>query len=438
MEEERRPRDGSFPILERKIRRGVKLIINPNNMISPAAIVSREHGYVEMEPRAGWDTQAWVKSAVQITHNLQAIAPGDRYLGDLPNYRPPRVPNRAVQPPRPKIVDGQVVDSGVPELPPPPDPLELIRRGSVDSWPLGVSSDGEFAEFRPRMHVHAAVVGATGTGKTASLGYMWAAHAVMQDRYHLIVLDPEGGVDWGRWKRCAEVVEVDYTTFPGYVEQLAVLMDDIHRPSVAVVIEEFGDLMGRLRVDDRALYNRTVGLLETIMRRGRKARMHLLLLDQAPTHWPGQVVANARWVAAFRLGPHRGNALQIYGAERLPERGVFLWDSERYVAPHVAPVLDELLSQLPRSELRMLDRSVFVRSDRTDRSSVDTPSLPNTERPNGWSPTEIQEAVWSYLARNPEATQAELRREFGLSRAYVHELWHRWRDERFDGREDGG
>ena len=72
-----RPKDGSFALRTYKLVDDSTLIINPNNMIAGAAIISPQDGYAELTPLAGWERQLELRKAVQITHHLQATSPGD-------------------------------------------------------------------------------------------------------------------------------------------------------------------------------------------------------------------------------------------------------------------------------------------------------------------------------------------------------------------------
>lgn len=77
-----RPVDGAFPLQRHKLKGGRTLIVNPNTMISPAAIVDPRDGYHEWEHPAGWDVVTHIRELVERANMIRAIFPGDRVRMD--------------------------------------------------------------------------------------------------------------------------------------------------------------------------------------------------------------------------------------------------------------------------------------------------------------------------------------------------------------------
>ena len=355
-----RVRDGSYPLREYKLPGGAKLLVDPNKMVGPAGIFHPEHGWTELDPRAGWDIQALIAQAVQRTRTMGALAPGDDVLprikwpigriGGVPNAATGRLVAGAYDPKPPRIIGGN--DDDIVDVEPlrPPDPLALLQSGSKTSWVIGQGQGGEQATFEPAIHAHAAIVGSTGTGKTTSAGFALAAQAI-RSGYHLIILDPDGGADWRRFSEHAEWHETDREMFADQIREIYRVYQSRANGyagrSTLVIIEEYGDLISQLRMTDRNAARHVDAMMDEILRRGRKRRMHVVIVDQYPDKWSPQIVAGTKFRAVFRLGPNQGAKVQEYKADQLPDRGVFLWRSARYAAPHVEPLLPAILRRLP-------------------------------------------------------------------------------------------
>jgi NAD(P)-dependent dehydrogenase (short-subunit alcohol dehydrogenase family) len=202
-----------------------------------------------------------------------------------------------------------------------------------------------------------------GTGKTSSVGYLLATHA-LRNGWHVVILDADNGNAWTPFAAHAEHVEADAETLPS---QMAALYDEFQRrsrlladagaadmlampdapPRVLAVVEEYGDLRHTLGLRDARAAATVDGQLDTILRRGRKCGVHVALLDQYPEHWSQQVLAGVKWLAVFRLGPNQGSKVEEYKAHQLPQRGAFLVHGVQYTAWHTAPAVRQLLADVP-------------------------------------------------------------------------------------------
>ena len=385
--ERNRQRDGAFalreywlePLPRRALnwlsgRPSARAIYDPNANMSHAAVI-HDAVYV-VEPAAGWDRQLAYVHDIERTRRAQAVSPGDATLG-LPWYGGGLsgrggIPNAATgrllagaydKRPSPPVVDAPQPAAQLPPPPPADLPLDYaLERTETQAWPLGYDEAGNLAWFNPLLDAHAAVVGATGTGKTTSAGYLLACHALRQG-WHVVVFDADDGASWSSFATQAECCPTSTDVFEA---QIAALHAEFERRQgllsearafdigqlagerrVLVVIEEYGDLSRTLRLRDRAAAQRVEGQMDTLMRRGRKAGVHLVLLDQYPEYWSNQLLANAKFRIVFQLGPNQGAKLEEYDAAKLPARGAFLLRGQRYTAWHTAPHLRRLLADVP-------------------------------------------------------------------------------------------
>jgi hypothetical protein len=477
-DERNRQRDGAFALREYHVEPWTKRMVNTltgkpsprvildvNAMMTHAAMVYQ--GVHLAEPPAGWDRQLAYMGDVERTRRVQAAIAGDSVLGNpfvnlqrgiggVANAATGRMLAGAYD--KPIKPQPQTIDQPQAQITMQPANVTLgdaMRRTEEQSWPLGYAEDGTLATFNPLWHSHAAIVGSPGTGKTTSVGYLLAAHALRQG-WHVVILDADNGVAWSPFVQWAEHAETDTDAFPGQVDvltqelnrRMGIMKDagvtDISGVSgirrMLIVIEEYGDLIATLRMRSRAAADEIDTKVDTLLRRGRKAGMHFGLIDQYPENWSNQIIAGTKFRAVFQLGPNQGAKVEEYKAGELPARGVFLNRGKRYTAWHAQPPLRQLLADVPAMSVptRILGGAAFGRS-------VDTwggESTSGSERPNAYTeqpapnavddgPTDKQAAVWAWRDAHPEGTQADLRREFEhrgieIARGYVSDLWHKW------------
>ena len=206
------------------------------------------------------------------------------------------------------------------------------------------------AIFNPALHGHGGIVGSTGTGKTTGAAFTMTAAAVKAG-YHVILLDPDGGQDWGVFRQHTEWMETDRDMLP---DQIMALNNEYLRRAdggrytpLLVVIEEYGDLIKQLRSLHRQEAENVDTVIDAILRRGRRRGVHVLLVDQYPEYWSQQVIAGVKWRAVHRLGPNQGAKLEEYNVSKLPNRGAFRHDGQQYEAWHAAPAMRQLLATMP-------------------------------------------------------------------------------------------
>lgn len=435
-----RQRDGSFPLREYKLGGGAKLLVDPNAMVSAAAVIHPEYGYVETEPRAGYEHQLAIRQGDRITRHLQAMNPGDDILerigGMMPGQRsrmdaatgkllagfynrPPRATNP--EPPR------QIIEASAPA---PVERLTLsdaLRRSSSKAFLMGQAADGKQAIFDLDAHHNLGIIGSPGTGKSHGSGYQLVLAAIAHG-YHVIILDPKGGVDFGMFARSAEWQETD----PWLIaDQLGALTSEHERriqllrqhnasnmwelnghapPRVMTVIEEYGALQEDLQASNPAKAKQVDHQINQLMRTGRATGLHFALLDQDTEFWSNAVRGAAKCRLVYKVDESEAARIREYTAPDLPDRGAFLLRKNEYRSWHVQPKVRQLLAQLPALDAPRL--LAPISSERSDYTAADAPH-------NGWeeldesnadgSAGKWQTLIENWFGENPQALNGPAR-----------------------------
>ena len=434
--------DGSLPIQRHRLPTGDWLYVDMNKLPGAAYVVGPSVGYKEIPSSVNEQMQLLINQGVQDTRSLAAISPGDEALirtnGTIQQPRlPANITKMLFQPPKPAIAPAQ--------LPPPPAapmaPLltltDALGNSTGNRWIVGQSDNGDAVAFEPSSHAHAAIVGATGTGKTTSVGFSLAL-AALRAGWHVAILDPDGGANWQPFAAHAEWHETDRSAFPGQIEAIHNMYERREntgnpRP-VLIVLEEYGDLIRQLRTASRTDADAVDGMLDSILQRGRKRRIHVAMIDQYPEHWSQAIIGGTKFRAVFQMGPNQGAKMEEYKAARLPDVGRFLVRGVEYSSFDASAQVHAILRQLPapssakriingtinRSPARSFARSVTV------LSPVDTPpATPPNALPADRS-EETRLAILAHLDANPTATQADVRNALNTSKGYTHQVWHEW------------
>jgi hypothetical protein len=435
--ENRRSRDGKFALQTVRVR-GATVIVDPNRMLAPAMVVS-PHGIAEIftDDPAAYRQQAQALARVSVA---QALTPGDNAIRNIAQH------GGNIRWPHFRTTDRQLGDGKERPLLPAVEPQpqanapapvrrlylrEVLERATPNQLLVGQDdATGDLAIFDPEQSVHAGIVGATGTGKTTSAGFTLVAQA-LRVGYHVVILDPKGGADWSAWRTHAEWHPSDPEAFPAQVDALwreharRIAAGGQHQP-VLVVIEEYGDLIARLRRADRKRADATDATLDRLMRLSRSSRIHLLMIDQYPEDWSQQVIAGCKRLFAFRLGPNQGAKVGQYKADRLPDRGYFLFRDRQYGAWFAAPHLDRMLAMTPASSApRVIDGEFTVSSPGGGRGATSGELAMNAAMngaTNAATNTPSTTAEWcewtrtQYLPEHPELLQVDASgRGFGVS-----------------------
>lgn len=443
--------DGSFPLLRFKMNEGATMLVDPNLMPAGAGIFHPRHGWMQIAP-PDWKAQMQYAATVQTTRHLEALTPGDNAQmrthgaistgrGGIANSATAKWLEGAYKPTPKALPVPPPVQAAPANIPSTPRLAltDALAQSTGQRWIVGQSDDGNLAAFEPARHAHAGIVGATGTGKTRSVGYALALAAI-RSGWHVIILDPDGGNDWQPFASHAEWHETDRTTFPGQMETVHALFErraaaNNPRP-VLGIIEEYGDLIRQVRRASRSDADAVDSMLDSILQRGRKRRIHLALIDQYPEHWSPAVVGGTKFRAVFQLGPNQGAKMEEYKAGQLRDVGRFLVRGIEYNSWDASAALPALLRQLPApaSTRRVINGTCTrvpasspvgsVNSLERFAQEVAPPSPPASEPTEPGGPTDYQQAAADYLAANPQATQTNLRHALSISKAYANELWH--------------
>lgn len=459
-----RQRDGSYPL--QRIRVGAAtVIIDPNKTVAPALVVSPQ-GIAEIFTAA---PQLHLSHAIERARvaQMQALAPGDAAIstryGSM--YEPRALMNATTG----KLLSGGWSTKTQPDIPdewnepgeaqPVVAPLALadaVQQASRERLLIGQTDAGQYAIYNPALHGHAAIVGSTGTGKTTAAAFT-AALSALRAGYQLLILDPESGADWSIFQSHATVHESDRSVFG---DQIAALTQEYMRRGdgapqaqpLLIIIEEYGDLIRQLRSIRRRDAENVDVQLDLLLRRGRKRRMHLLLVDQYPEHWSQQVIAGVKFRAVFQLGPNQGARMEEYHASKLPGRGVFLHAGERYNAWHAQPQVRQLLATIPAPQPFVLDAvrrseeengtadNANERScERLDEHSTNAPTLADDDDASRWQPL-----IDAWFAEHPAALSgpavgiSDIARRMALAatgdagnyeryKSTAHQLYHEFR-----------
>lgn len=378
----RRPIDGAFPLQQYRLRNGQRLLVNPNTMVGPAAIIDRDHGYGEVEHPAGWEVVARVREAVERTNTVRAMFPGDnartnRYgaMSDSPRLTggamrmldgPPKRPAL----PEPRVIGGDTIPP-VP-LPPPPviDPATAVSASPPTAPALGQTAQGEIVRWSLAQFPHARWHGASqGSGKTN--GAKVALLGLARAGAHVVILDRRRFKDFGDFQGHAELID---TSSPAAFVEAMQRLETIYRERdrilgahqaanidvlpqrlvrYVVLITEFGTLCSV--ANDEGLLRPALGPLTRIMREAAAAGVHIILEDQITERWPRGIAANADGVFVGKLPANLGQAVGYYHADKLKpyqfhhDGQVFrTWDATRITRQLLAtaPVYDPRLAVL--------------------------------------------------------------------------------------------
>lgn len=396
-----------------------RAIIDLSKNPSGVAVVSHRYGVHVPEPSA---TQLSYASNHLKVEAIQAAAPGDNAFidGVVSGRGGLSAPALNALNKAPMLPDTEVGDA--PMLPAAPlirDAGEAWSMQKPDAWPIGQNHEtGEIAFFDPKRHVHAGIVGATGTGKTKGAAFTLLCHAIAAD-WHAVILDPDEGEDWSRFAGVAEWHAVSRDTLPELVagiyadfERRAGIPQEEQRQTL-IVIDEYGDLLESLRVTNKPAAALVDQQIDSVFQRGRKRGVHLAVIDQDPGKWPAQVVSGtAKFTISYQLGPNRGATVGMYKAGEpgyLADVGEFLFRGTKYRSWDADVASLQVIDGAPRlNGYRMIDGVRDDRSQPTEGgSSPEVPPSPlvAVNGMNGASvsaPAKWQDFTDQWFCENPQ------------------------------------
>lgn len=482
--EHQRERDGSHQLREYTVRDSVtgeraKVLVNPDLMLTPAlAIGSRgvhELGALPPEMYA-----AHAKERARVA-SVQAMAPGDRAIADKYGslYRPTgmngasKLVNGSGKEQRALANDLPTASTAIQAMPAESTPMPLIdalRSSTPDRFVLGHNAEkGTLAAWSPREHLNLGVFGVSGTGKTKSTGYQTMLLAARHG-YHVVCLDPKGGVDFGPFAPYVEWQPTDAYTFADQLRALAGVHNARHLmmrdrqigewsglgpsagPEIVVVLEEFGTI--REEIGNRKGGGKTLATvdytLETMLRVARMTGFHFVILDQAPEKLDPIVRGACKLRVAYQLDTAQASLLKEYEADTLPACGAFLTRRTQYQSWLVASELPRLLPNLrpfafdrllpaPNSQPNSIEQPPpEVPNDRTPpnvehEEGQNAPNPPLPEPPFDVRSAPKRDLIWWWRDNFPTGTQANFRTWLAdhgrtIARSYICDTFGEWAD----------
>ncbi len=346
---------------------------------------------------------------------------------------------------------------------PPISLLEAIEQSTERGWIIGQATDlqpvqgfkevGKLLTFDPRTS-HIAIIGGTGSGKTASTGLLMALYA-RRFGVHPIILDGKEGIDWGpldgvvEWhSMSAETIEWQLDAVTRIFEKRWEYLKESGLPNIYkmpankrpvpifLMMEEFGDVWAELRNQDKTLYKNLGQKVDRLFRLSRATGITLCLIDQSPEKWSQQMRGNAKFVTCYKLKGGVANAFNEYHVDKLPNVGMFSQDNVFYKPWFTEEQADltRMFAPLERRLLRERKRTehVSVSVAETHRNAlppvVETSETPETaqykeggkkEKPTPIPPSleksfqrfrRWDEFCEGYFRFYPDTTQAQLRR----------------------------
>lgn len=464
---ERRERtyiDGALPILRRKRHFwrvdlhpvlacwyfvvGEEFFIDPNRIVGPAFSFDA-FGYVrEMTPAVGWDMQHAYNLAVEGTNHLRAALPGDDVRNTFwgKDSLMPRFPARALSASKPKPLQltGPVeVESSFVAVPISFD--IAVRSNTERSLALGQTPNGAIARWNVEEMPHLRVHGKSqGSGKTNLIKTL-AVGAIAQGA-HVIVLDRRGFKDWHDYRRHIEMVDNRKEgAFAATVKQLRALYqerDELLGKHGAANIGELPNPPQRIFVvvsefctacqvaDETGEMEQVLPALKSIMSEAGATGIHMIFEDQVITRaWPRVLRGNTTPITG-RL-PEDSSVAGGYRLAHLLKQYEFHFDDERFTTWNMKVEAPKVLASVPGSDVVLVDVRSFGRSVEENKTAESAPEILSSTEHRTPNATEIQRMIWAWRDRNPNGTQAELRKclvEDGIevSRSYVFECWHKW------------
>ncbi len=474
----RRPVDGSFSLIEMDDEQGGKIYIDMNKSTSGIVHANPRYGVHEYESPIGPDRQLAYAQSVQTTRSLMTMQPGDDALvrgrgafgmgkSGIPNVATAKWLEGNYRPKDVRVI-GQD-----PALPAPPavpvarlSLTDALSKSTGERWIVGQGDGGELAVFEPARHFSIGVIGASGTGKTTSIAFGVVLNAI-RSGWKVVVINPDGnrpppdgGAGWNLFEGAVELHETDPSAFPGQVEAIYNLYEQrattTNPRPVLVVWEEYGDTYRHLKTRSRNDADAVDVMLDTILQRGRKHRVHMAFVDQYPENWSNAVLGGTKFKTVFQLGPGQGSKVEEYGAGKLPPVGRFLVRGVEYSSFDASAAVPAILRQLPaNSSSRRVINGVAVpvsAGPATPAPAVDadgwvggsvsgsvagsfggsegfvpevappSPAVSEPTEPSG--PTDYQRAAVAFVKAFPDCNQTELKDALGIAKSYAHDLWH--------------
>ncbi len=388
-------RDGShhlrtYKVVDPVTGQRVKILVNPDLMVTPALAVGN-HGVRELGALPAELYAAHAQQRAMVA-SWQARVPGDDAIvtangsmyrmGGLGGSAKPRLE----RPEQLALPESRIV--GEEQAAEPMLLGDALRQSNPEQFVLGQNSEsGTTAIWQPREHLNLGVFGVSGTGKTKSTGFQTMLLAARHG-YHVVVLDPKGGADFGPFAEYVEWQPTDSYTFADQLNALYQVHAERHAimrqrqvgewralgqhagPEIVVVLEEFGTIREEIAMEKGGA-RKLEGIDHTVEMMFRWARMtgfHFVVIDQAPEKLHPVVRGGCKLRLAYHLDISSASVLKEYEATALPPVGAFMISRRQYQSWNCDTHLPQLLQRLPPFPHQRL---------------LPPPAEQPTERPNG-------------------------------------------------------
>ena len=338
--ENRRAVDGLFPYEPVRHKHGVTLI-NPNTV----------KGYVTVQRDGtviGGDTDSEIVMSAHRTQQIAAMgslkvtAPLAKYLAG--NYDRPVVQHVVAAAPAIEVAPVAPQIEKIEGL------SDILRTYTPRSLLLGQSSTGEIARWDLDKGIHLGIVGASGCGKTSSVGFCVVVQAIHAG-HDVRILDPKGGSDWRVFQRHAQWQETNHELI---VDQFGAIVQEHERRQrlaadheaqdvmsvpnpprpIILVIEEYGNMYRHMVARDKAAAQEFDLQMSELMSVARSSDIHIVVIDQFLDQWTRLMVLGMKSKVIFKLGENQGQVVGNYHAQNLPDQGVFIYRGQQYNAWH--------------------------------------------------------------------------------------------------------
>lgn len=342
MIDSRRAVDGLFPYEPVRHNAGVT-VINPNTV--------RGHITVQKDGTViSGDTDSEIVMSSHRTQQIAAMsslkvtAPLAKYLAG--NYDRPVAQQRVAAAP--------AVEQPATPVAPQIERIDglgsILANCSPRSFLLGQSDTGEIARWDLDKGIHLGIVGASGCGKTSSVGFCVVVQAIHAG-HDVRILDPKGGADWRVFQRHAQWMETDHELI---VDQFGAIVQEHERRQrltadhqaqdvmslpnpprpIIVVIEEYGNMYRHMMLRNKSAAQEFDLQMSALMSVARSSDIHIVVIDQFLDQWTRLMVLGMKSKVIFKLGENQGQVVGNYHAQNLPDQGVFIYRGKTYNAWH--------------------------------------------------------------------------------------------------------
>ena len=447
-----RPVDGAFPLQRYRLKGGRTLVINPNHMIGPAAVIDRQTGeYHELEHQAGWQVVAEIRQAVERSNLVRAMFPGDKARTDkfgsmsaLPKINASTM--RSLQADAKKKVAMDARQIAMDATPMHEDarvqvaPMRAIARNTECTFAIGndIETGDAFAiDFASTPHVR--VHGATqASGKTNVCQTI--IYSAIAQGHHAIICDHRRHKDWRHLGNRAELVQTqDPQRFVDVLGKLlqvhrrrdqelaergAANVGEIGLQRYFVMVSEFGAFCTMAK--EEGVAKAMLSPLKILMRESGACGIHFVFEDQMieAGSWPGVCIGQSKGIVGH-MPSRAGQTVGYYHSDKLEKytfavdgQIVRTWDMKKYgkqIAGKAKPIRGRLIPPPQPVPDAVPDAEGGVREG--VREGVRPVYTPPTPQPTNTDQGKWYRFVKDYMSKHPGLYQEPPKGIRALARA---------------------